>query len=135
MSLVSARNPGILTLEGIPEDRVRGVEGQLEALGWQTPVVERLQSIPGIGLLTGAACAGRVERPSRVSNMVAERMRLSGVSEKSAAQQSDSPPNGKKGPLERFNPSRCLPSGGNFVVFLRGERVSCGARIHIGNSG
>ena len=66
MSLVSARNPGILTLEGIPEDRVRGVEGQLEALGRQTPVVERLQSIPGIGLLTGAACAGRVERPSRV---------------------------------------------------------------------
>ena len=36
---------------------------------------------------------------------------------------------------ELVAPGRCLPSGGNFVVFLRGERVSCGARIHIGNSG
>ena len=34
------------------EARIRTVEKQLEALAAQTPLVERLRSIPGVGLLT-----------------------------------------------------------------------------------
>jgi len=37
------------------EDRMRLVERQLEALADQTPVVARLRSIPGIGLITATA--------------------------------------------------------------------------------
>ena len=40
------------------ESQVRSVEGKLEALARQTPVVERLRSIPGIGLLTATAIVG-----------------------------------------------------------------------------
>lgn len=36
-------------------DRIRGAERQLEALAEQTPVVERLRSVPGIGLMTSTA--------------------------------------------------------------------------------
>lgn len=37
------------------ERRILGVERQLKALARQTPVVKRLQSIPGVGLLTSTA--------------------------------------------------------------------------------
>jgi transposase len=36
-------------------ERIRDVERQLEALAEQTPVVERLRSVPGIGLMTSTA--------------------------------------------------------------------------------
>ncbi len=42
------------------EVRIRSVEKQLEALAKQTPAVERLRSIPGVGLLTATAMAGFV---------------------------------------------------------------------------
>jgi len=42
------------------EDRIRLVERQLEALATQTPVVARLRSIPGIGLLTATALVASV---------------------------------------------------------------------------
>jgi len=37
------------------EERVKGIEHQLAALAEQLPVVERLRSIPGVGLLTATA--------------------------------------------------------------------------------
>ena len=46
-------------------ERIRQAERQLEALAEQTPVVERLRSIPGIGLLTSTALVafvGEVQR-------------------------------------------------------------------------
>jgi transposase len=45
--------------------RIENVERQLAAMGGETPVVERLRSIPGIGLLTATALiafVGNVER-------------------------------------------------------------------------
>ncbi|HET6310685.1 MAG TPA: IS110 family transposase [Candidatus Nitrosotalea sp.] len=42
------------------EARVAAVEKQLRALAKQTPVVERLQSIPGVGLLTATALVALV---------------------------------------------------------------------------
>jgi transposase len=42
------------------ESRIRTVERQLETLARQTPVVERLRSIPGIGVLTATALVGFV---------------------------------------------------------------------------
>ena len=42
------------------EAHLRGVERELEALAQQTPAVERLRSIPGIGLLTATAMVGFV---------------------------------------------------------------------------
>ena len=42
------------------EARVKAVEKQLEALAAQTPVVERLRTIPGVGLLTSTALVGFV---------------------------------------------------------------------------
>ena len=42
------------------ETRVKAVEKQLEALAAQTPVVERLRTIPGVGLLTSTALVGFV---------------------------------------------------------------------------
>ena len=47
------------------ETRVQTVETQLEALAAQTPVVERLRPIPGIGLLTATALVGFVGNVSR----------------------------------------------------------------------
>ena len=52
------------------EARIQSVERELEALAEQTPVVERLRSIPGVGLLTATALVGFVGdiqrfRPSR----------------------------------------------------------------------
>ena len=50
-----------LVLEiGELELRVKTVEKQLEALASQTPVVERLRTIPGVGLLTATALVGFV---------------------------------------------------------------------------
>jgi transposase len=40
---------------GALQERVAQVERQLEALAEQTPLVERLRSIPGVGLLTSTA--------------------------------------------------------------------------------
>jgi transposase len=37
------------------EERMKGIERQLEALASQLPVVDRLRSIPGVGLLTATA--------------------------------------------------------------------------------
>ena len=37
------------------EERVKGIDHQLAALAEQLPVVERLRSIPGVGLLTATA--------------------------------------------------------------------------------
>ena len=37
------------------DGRIRGVETQLKGLGAQTPAVERLESVPGIGVLTATA--------------------------------------------------------------------------------
>ena len=37
------------------QDRIRGVEQQLEALARETPVVANLRTIPGVGLLTATA--------------------------------------------------------------------------------
>ena len=42
------------------EGQIQGVERQLEALTRQTPVVARLRTIPGIGLLTATALVGFV---------------------------------------------------------------------------
>ncbi len=42
------------------ESRVRSVERRLEAIGRQTPGVERLRTIPGVGLLTSTALVGFV---------------------------------------------------------------------------
>ena len=42
------------------EDQIRDVERQLKALARETPAVERLQTIPGIGLLTATALVGFV---------------------------------------------------------------------------
>ena len=42
------------------ETRIEAVDQQLEALAIQTPVVERLRSIPGIGLLSSTALVGFV---------------------------------------------------------------------------
>lgn len=42
------------------EERSQSVEAQLKALAKQTPGVERLRSIPGIGLLTATAMVGFV---------------------------------------------------------------------------
>jgi transposase len=42
------------------EGRIQAVERELAALATQTPVVERLQTIPGIGLLTATAIVGSV---------------------------------------------------------------------------
>ncbi len=42
------------------ESHLRSVERELEALAQQTPAVERLRSIPGIGLLTATAMVGLV---------------------------------------------------------------------------
>ena len=50
-----------LVLEiGELETRIKVVEKHLEALARQTPVVERLQTIPGVGLLTATALVGFV---------------------------------------------------------------------------
>jgi transposase len=50
-----------LVLEiGELETRIKAVDKQLEALAIQTPVVERLRSIPGIGLLSSTALVGFV---------------------------------------------------------------------------
>ena len=42
------------------ESHLRTVDGELKALAEQTPVVERLRSIPGVGLLTATALVGFV---------------------------------------------------------------------------
>src|SRR6185369_11398194 len=42
------------------ETRVKAVEKQLEALASQTPVIENLRSIPGVGLLSSTALVGFV---------------------------------------------------------------------------
>jgi transposase len=50
-----------LVLEiGELEARVQTVEKHLEALSRQTPVIERLRTIPGVGLLTATALVGFV---------------------------------------------------------------------------
>jgi transposase len=50
-----------LVLEiGELESRIKTVEKHLEALAFQTPVVQRLRTIPGIGLLTATALVGFV---------------------------------------------------------------------------
>jgi transposase len=55
-----------LVLEiGELETRIKSVEKHLEALARQTPVVERLRTIPGIGLLTATALVGFVGDVSR----------------------------------------------------------------------
>ena len=46
-------------------ERIRGAEKQLEALAEQTPVVERLRSIPGIGLMTSTALVAFVGNVAR----------------------------------------------------------------------
>lgn len=46
-------------------ERIRGAEKQLEGLAEQTPVVERLRSIPGIGLLTSTALVAFVGNVAR----------------------------------------------------------------------
>lgn len=48
------------------EERIRTVERQLEALAEQTPVVGRLRTIPGVGLLTGTALVASVGDVQRV---------------------------------------------------------------------
>ena len=47
------------------EDRIRTVEQQLKALARATPLVGRLRTIPGIGLLTGTALVGFVSEAHR----------------------------------------------------------------------
>jgi transposase len=42
------------------EKRIKAIEKRLEGLAAETPVVEQLQSIPGVGLLTSTALAGFV---------------------------------------------------------------------------
>src|SRR3990172_4606995 len=42
------------------EDRIRTIERQLKALASETPVVERLLTIPGLGLLTATALVAYV---------------------------------------------------------------------------
>ena len=50
------------------EDRIEGVERQLQALSRQTAPVEQLQTIPGIGLLTSTALVGFVGDLQRFSS-------------------------------------------------------------------
>ncbi len=58
-----------LVLEiGELESRIKTVEKHLEALAAQTPVVERLRSIPGVGLLTSTALVGFVGDVARFSS-------------------------------------------------------------------
>lgn len=47
------------------ETRLQAIEKQLEALAKQTPVVERLRSIPGVGLLTATALVAFVGEVGR----------------------------------------------------------------------
>ena len=47
------------------EKRIKGLEQQLKAIAAQTPLVERLQTIPGIGLLTATAMVGFVVDAAR----------------------------------------------------------------------
>lgn len=47
------------------ETRVRDCEKQLEKLGRQTPGVDKLRSVPGIGLLGSTALAATIVDPSR----------------------------------------------------------------------
>jgi transposase len=47
------------------EARIKTVEKQLQLLAKQTPVVQRLQTIPGVGLLTATAFVGFVGNVSR----------------------------------------------------------------------
>ena len=47
------------------ESRIKTVEKHLEALASQTPVVQRLRTIPGIGLLTATALVGFVGNVGR----------------------------------------------------------------------
>lgn len=47
------------------ERRIGEIEHRLEALGQQNPLVQRLRSVPGIGLLTSTAIAGFVGDLSR----------------------------------------------------------------------
>lgn len=47
------------------EGRIRLVEKQLEALAEQTPAIERLRTVPGIGLLTATALVGFVGNVQR----------------------------------------------------------------------
>lgn len=55
-----------LVLEiGELESRVKLINKQLEAIAVQTPVVERLLTIPGIGLLTATALVGFIGEVSR----------------------------------------------------------------------
>lgn len=42
------------------DERLRRLEGQLEALAKETPLAVRLRSVPGVGLLTATAIAGFV---------------------------------------------------------------------------
>ncbi len=50
------------------EDRIGGVERQLQALSRQTAPIEQLQTIPGIGLLTSTALVGFVGDMRRFSS-------------------------------------------------------------------
>jgi transposase len=47
------------------DERLRRLEGQLEALAKETPLAVRLRSVPGVGLLTATAIAGFVGDLSR----------------------------------------------------------------------
>jgi len=47
------------------ENRIKLVHKQLEAIGAQTPVVERLLTVPGVGLLTATAMVGFIGDVSR----------------------------------------------------------------------
>jgi transposase len=47
------------------EARIKAVEKQLQILAKETPVVERLQTIPGVGLLTATAFVGFVGDANR----------------------------------------------------------------------
>lgn len=44
----------------ILEERIRGIEDQLKALAQQTPMIQHLLSVPGIGIITATALAGMV---------------------------------------------------------------------------
>jgi transposase len=47
------------------EERIQSVEKQLKAIAAQTPTIERLRTIPGIGLLTATALVGFVGEAAR----------------------------------------------------------------------
>jgi transposase len=47
------------------EERIESVEKQLKAIAAQTPVIERLRTIPGVGLLTATALVGFVGEAGR----------------------------------------------------------------------